>query len=105
MPGVAGAAAGIGPVQELRLIALFVSKWKLDPTKTRLIFAKQSPNRRRYLMQKFTTQVTGEGATAALESFVAECNRTGVWDEGAGGQQLPTSVPTQTQPGLSGIKR
>lgn len=80
--GVPGAAAGGGAVAELRLIALFVSKWKLDPTKTKLMLSKLSPVRRRYVMKEFTTKNSGAEATNELHVFVAECEKSGAWDKG-----------------------
>jgi len=70
-----------GPVAELRLIALFVAKWKLDPTKTKALVAKLTPNRRRYVIQNFKSTAQGDAGVAELETFIAECGTSGVWDK------------------------
>eukprot|EP00448_Togula_jolla_P034201 CAMPEP_0170633200 /NCGR_PEP_ID=MMETSP0224-20130122/35813_1 /TAXON_ID=285029 /ORGANISM="Togula jolla, Strain CCCM 725" /LENGTH=350 /DNA_ID=CAMNT_0010962121 /DNA_START=97 /DNA_END=1149 /DNA_ORIENTATION=+ len=79
-PGVtpaAGASAG-GPVAELRLIALFVAKWKLDPTRTKMMLAKMTPQRRRYIIQSFKP-APGSDATEALLKYMAECEKNNSW--------------------------
>lgn len=74
-------AAG-GPVAELRLIALFVAKWKMDPTKTKLLLAKMTPARRRYVIQNFKTPATGTlDPSTALDHFIAQCEKSGDWDK------------------------
>mmetsp|Transcript_151060 Transcript_151060/g.263242 ORF Transcript_151060/g.263242 Transcript_151060/m.263242 type:complete len:269 (-) Transcript_151060:207-1013(-) len=73
-------AAG-GPVAELRLIALFVAKWKMDPTKTKLLLAKMTPARRRYVIQNFKTSSSGTEASIALDHFIAGCEKSGDWDK------------------------
>lgn len=78
------AAVAGGAVAELRLIALFVAKWKLDPTKTKTALAKITPQRRRYVIQNFKTALTGLEATTALEEYIAECDTTGKWDNATG---------------------
>eukprot|EP00929_Paragymnodinium_shiwhaense_P022815 TRINITY_DN14459_c0_g1_i1.p1 TRINITY_DN14459_c0_g1~~TRINITY_DN14459_c0_g1_i1.p1 ORF type:complete len:375 (+),score=67.11 TRINITY_DN14459_c0_g1_i1:115-1239(+) len=79
---VTGAAASAaGPIAELRLIALFVAKWKLDPTRTKMLLAKVAPPRRKYIIEKFSPPAGQDTATvtAALETFVARCEKTGEW--------------------------
>lgn len=92
---VAGATpAASGPAAELRLIALFVTKWKLDPTRTKLMLAKLTPQRRRYVIQNFKVAVPGtatDEATNALETFIAECESSGSW-----GPAIGTLIPTAT---------
>jgi len=79
--GITGVLPGAGgAVAELRLIALFVSKWKLEPTKTKMILAKITPTRRRYVISNFQTASTGEVAVAELEKFIQECTANGKWD-------------------------
>jgi len=72
-----GAAAGA--VTELRLIALFVAKWKLDPTQTKMMLAKLLPARRRYVIQYFKSTTQGVEATKALQLFIAKCEQTNAW--------------------------
>jgi hypothetical protein len=91
-----------GPVAELRLIALFVAKWKLEPTKTKMTLAKLTPQRRRYVMQFFKASAQGEAASAELESFIADCETSGEWDKGAPGGGAIGSPASKL---LGGIKR
>lgn len=80
IPGQAmppGAAAASSPVTELRLIALFVAKWKLDATRTKMMLAKMTPPRRRFVIQNFKTTAAGPAAMLALEAYIAQCERTG----------------------------
>jgi len=84
-------AATAGPVAELRLIALFVAKWKLDPTRTKTMMAKLTPQRRRYVIQTFKTATPGIEATTELETYIAECEKTDSW---AGAAPPPASAAT-----------
>lgn len=77
----AAAQAGGGPVAELRQIALFVTKWKLEPNKAKLLLAKQTPNRRRYIIANFSTQSSGDQAVTELEGYLAACEKDGSWDK------------------------
>jgi len=61
------------------LIALFVAKWKLEPTKTKVFLAKLIPGRRRYVIQNFKTTAQGGEATAELEAYINECETTDAW--------------------------
>jgi hypothetical protein len=74
-------AAATGPVAELRLIALFVAKWKLDPTKAKAALSKLLPNRRRYVIQNFKATSQGDAGCAELDTFIAECGKNGSWDK------------------------
>jgi len=91
-PGAAAAAAAVAPnpAAELRLIALFVAKWKLDPTKTKVHLAKLNPARRRYVISNFKTAVQGAEAAAELEKFIGECESTDAWANAA----VPATVAT-----------
>jgi len=71
-PVVAGGQPG-SVVAELRLLALFVAKWKLDATKTKLALAKLPVERRRYVIQNFKATATGEEAPPELEKYIATC--------------------------------
>jgi len=87
-PAVAAAgAAGVAPgstVAELRLIALFVTKWKLDPTRTKMMLAKLTPARRRFVIQSFKP-AAGVEATNALLMFITKCEQTNAWGAAAAG--------------------
>lgn len=96
------AAAAAGQTTELRLIALFVAKWKLDPNRTKLILAKLMPNRRRYVIQSFKTPAVPD-PTSALEQFIASCEKTGVWDAApapAAGAAQPVAVKRPLAPAM-----
>eukprot|EP00450_Noctiluca_scintillans_P032057 CAMPEP_0194547220 /NCGR_PEP_ID=MMETSP0253-20130528/91825_1 /TAXON_ID=2966 /ORGANISM="Noctiluca scintillans" /LENGTH=78 /DNA_ID=CAMNT_0039394403 /DNA_START=57 /DNA_END=290 /DNA_ORIENTATION=+ len=64
------------PIVDLRLVALFVAKWKLDHTKTKMLLAKLTPPRRRFVIQRFKTTVTGPPAFLTLEKYIKECDWT-----------------------------
>mmetsp|Transcript_75605 Transcript_75605/g.130902 ORF Transcript_75605/g.130902 Transcript_75605/m.130902 type:complete len:308 (+) Transcript_75605:107-1030(+) len=83
-----------GTVAELRLIALFVAKWKLDPTKTKASLAKMTPERRRYVVTNFKTDKFGVEATEQLLKYIDECEKDGKWDKGP-------SISPGTSPGTS----
>mmetsp|Transcript_136225 Transcript_136225/g.236862 ORF Transcript_136225/g.236862 Transcript_136225/m.236862 type:complete len:329 (+) Transcript_136225:78-1064(+) len=82
-PGATAPAAAGGSVAELRLIALFVAKWKLDPSKTKGALAKLTPERRRFVVTNFKTDKTGPEATQQLEKYLEENAKDGKWDTGA----------------------
>lgn len=92
-----GAAPAGGPVAELRLIALFVAKWKLDPTKAKASLSKLLPNRRRYVIQNFKATAQGDAGCAELENFIGECEKNGQWDKVAG---PPVGVGAVRPPGV-----
>lgn len=96
--GAAAVAAG-GPIAELRLIALFVAKWKLDPTKTKMMLAKMTPQKRRYVIQNFKSTPASPDATSELEQFIAQCEKTNAWDTPA----TPGAVGGPVQPGALGV--
>jgi len=104
-PGLLAPATKAGPVAappgsaatDLRLIALFVNKWKLEPTKTKMMLAKLTQEKRRYVIQNFKATVAGPTATPALEQFIAQCERTGAWGASA-------AAPA-AKPAVLGIKR
>lgn len=104
----AAAKASGGPIAELRLIALFVAKWKLDPTRTKVLLSKLTAARRRYVVRKFSTDTTGLAATTALEEFIKECEVLGEWDTAAEEEKATTNGAKAT-PGAPntpvGIKR
>jgi len=105
------AAPGSGVV-ELRLMALFVAKWKLDATKTKLALAKLPSERRRYVIQNFKATATGEEAGEELAKYVEECEKTEAWGplkpEPAAGT-APAANGGATAPGAlvaqAGVKR
>lgn len=65
-------APSSGPASELRQIALFISKWQLEPTKAKLVLARLPASRRRWVMANYD----GEGN---LASFIQHVSRTNAW--------------------------
>jgi len=90
-----GQTAAAASIAELRLIALFVAKWKLDPTKAKTLLAKLNPTRRRYVIQNFKTTVAGPSALAALETYMSTCEKSGAWDKGV---PVPATAPAGAAP-------
>lgn len=95
VPAAGAAAAAAGPAVELRLIALFVAKWKLDPTKTKVMLAKLTPARRRYVIQTFKGATPGGDSTGALDQHIAQCEKTNAW---ANATAVVTPTPAATTP-------
>jgi len=93
-----GQTAAAASIAELRLIALFVAKWKLDPTKAKTLLAKLTPTRRRYVIQNFKTTAAGPSAFAALETYISTCQKSGAWDKGV---PVPATAPAV----VAGVKR
>lgn len=71
-------APGSG-VAELRLLALFVAKWKLDATKTKMALAKLPAERRRYVIQNFKATATGDEVDTEMDKYIEECEKTEAW--------------------------
>jgi hypothetical protein len=90
------------PLAELRVIALFVAKFKMDPTRTKMTLAKLTPQRRRYVMQTFTCTESGGPASNALEKFLAECEQTNAWDSEAATTSTSDAAPAAMKPGPLG---
>ncbi|CAE8608311.1 unnamed protein product [Polarella glacialis] len=106
-----GAAAAVAPGSvdaELRLIGLFVAKWRLDDTRTKTMLAKQLPQRRRYVIANFKVSEECADSTKVLEEYIAACEKSSAWGE-------PGSVATMLRAGIasspavvglqSGVKR
>jgi len=73
------AASGLGDsVADLRLIALFVAKWKLDVAATKKALIKLLPMRRRYVMAHFKAK-GGPDVNEELEQYIQECSSTNSW--------------------------
>eukprot|EP00435_Cladocopium_sp_Y103_P042093 s912_g11.t1 len=73
------AASGLGDsVADLRLIALFVAKWKLDVAATKKALIKLLPMRRRYVMAHFKAK-GGPDVNEELEQYIQECGSTNSW--------------------------
>merc|ERR1711933_378113 len=80
--GVALLPAGGGSAAaDLRQIALFVSKWRLEPSRTKALLANLTPPRRRFVMQSFkdASGATGAAPVVKLEEYIAQCEQTNAW--------------------------
>lgn len=98
--GTGNLAAG-GPAAELRLIALFVSRWKLDPTKTKMMLAKLGAAKRKHVIQNFKP-VPGRDPTAQLQMFIQDCDKNNSWGSGGAGA---AGTPTTSGPKATGVIR
>jgi hypothetical protein len=98
----AGAAGGGGPSAELRQIALFIAKFKLEATKTKLMLARLTPPRRRWVMTNFTQSGTATNPTTAVEQYISQCERTNAWGSATAGSSFASSAP---KPVVGGVKR
>jgi len=92
-------AAGSGPSAELRQIALFIAKWKLEATKTKLLLARLTPPRRRWVMSNFSQAASGLSSTAQLESYIGKCERENSW------ASVDSASPAGASRPMSGLKR
>eukprot|EP00929_Paragymnodinium_shiwhaense_P042497 TRINITY_DN21980_c0_g1_i1.p2 TRINITY_DN21980_c0_g1~~TRINITY_DN21980_c0_g1_i1.p2 ORF type:complete len:291 (-),score=57.39 TRINITY_DN21980_c0_g1_i1:237-1109(-) len=91
IPGAPGSATA-----DLRSIALFVSKWKLEPARTKLLMTKLPPERRTFIMKNFKyATVNGVSPIAKLEEYITECDNTNAWANAAVvGVPPPASLPS-----------
>jgi hypothetical protein len=111
--GSAAITAAGAPVVEIRLIALFVAKWKLDPQASKAALAKLTSAHRRYIIQNFKTQATGAAASKELETYVATCEADKSWDavatngaaNGKAAADTPATAGTAATPVATGLKR
>jgi len=95
-PGAAnGATATSGPAAELKLISLFIAKWKLDPTKAKMLLARMTPAKRRFVITNFKNAAGVADATFALEQYIAQCEKTNAW-----GAAVAAAGATPATPGV-----
>lgn len=99
-PAGVAAASAAGPSAELRQIALFIAKWKLEATKTKLILARLTPPRRRWVMTNFKL-VGSAPPTTQLEQFIAQAERSNSW----AATDSSTGSVAGAPKALSGLKR
>lgn len=106
--------AASGPAAELKLIQLFITKWKLDPTKAKMVLAKMTPAKRRYVITNFKNATNAADATAALEQYIAQCEKTNAWGAAVAAATPPGVVaprpavpkPVAVPPAMmAGVKR
>lgn len=105
-PGPVKAGETPAPSMELRLMALFVARWKLNPTQTKALLGKLSKPRQRYVLQNFkVTEESGADSTAALEKFIEECEEKDLWAdaEKAAEKEAEESKPETGAPPPKGV--
>ncbi|CAJ1448811.1 unnamed protein product, partial [Effrenium voratum] len=78
-------------VGELRLLALFVAKWKLDVTRTKATLTKLLPARRRYVIANFKGQGDSD-INDQLETYISQCEATNAWAAWTNGAGLARPV-------------
>lgn len=106
--GASGVAAmavqGLSPgtAEDLRQIALFVSKWRLDPSGTKALLIKLPAQRRAYVIQNFQTTVTTTAMSPVtkLEEYIAECEKSGAWDDASAKAALVKAPPVKAMPAV-----
>eukprot|EP00927_Polykrikos_kofoidii_P011513 TRINITY_DN148_c2_g1_i2.p1 TRINITY_DN148_c2_g1~~TRINITY_DN148_c2_g1_i2.p1 ORF type:complete len:566 (+),score=70.58 TRINITY_DN148_c2_g1_i2:255-1700(+) len=59
-------------------VAMFAMQWKLDPTKTKSVFQALAPEQRPYVINRFSTDLAGPEADAALTAFIEEAESSGI---------------------------
>eukprot|EP00401_Gymnodinium_catenatum_P082874 CAMPEP_0117503248 /NCGR_PEP_ID=MMETSP0784-20121206/24230_1 /TAXON_ID=39447 /ORGANISM="" /LENGTH=294 /DNA_ID=CAMNT_0005298555 /DNA_START=68 /DNA_END=952 /DNA_ORIENTATION=- len=72
-------ATGTNLINDLKEIAGLVAKFKLEPLKAKTLLSKLPSNRKKYVTQHFATTTTGADATAALEKYIAQCEKENLW--------------------------
>lgn len=87
---------------DLRQIALFISKWRLDPTQTSALLMRLTPLRRNFVMQNFKDATLVNGAVvpvAKLAEYIIQCDRSGAWAVLEG--SVPAKAPAVVLPAAS----
>ncbi|CAJ1359705.1 unnamed protein product [Effrenium voratum] len=74
---------------DMKVIALFVSKWKLDPSKAKAALEKLMPSRRRFVMQNFKHVPMNGSSSEKLQEYIAQCEQTGCWDAATEAAAVP----------------
>lgn len=99
---------GVGSVQaDLRMVALFVAKNRLETTRTKILLARLTPPRRRWVIQNFRPGGPGVPPMVALEAFINECQENNAWDRAPAALDKPRATPGSFPPYSSsvGVKR
>lgn len=78
MGGVLPPAISAAASAEMRVITLFVVKFKLDPMRTKALLLTVPASRRSHVMQTFSTTLTGTAATEALELYIKDAGEAGM---------------------------
>jgi len=84
-------APSSGPASELRQIALFISKWQLEPTKAKLVLARLPASRRRWVMTNYK-------GTTNLAAFIQHVSRTNAWANALSGASAASGTSTGAAP-------
>mmetsp|Transcript_27266 Transcript_27266/g.56579 ORF Transcript_27266/g.56579 Transcript_27266/m.56579 type:complete len:318 (+) Transcript_27266:48-1001(+) len=101
-PTAAGAAgATSGPAAELKLIALFINKWKLDPTRAKMLLAKMTPAKRRFVITNFKNASNAADATGALDQYIAQCEKTNAWGAAVASATGASAAPRPVAPKMA----
>lgn len=91
------------PQPEMRLISTFISKWELEPARTRVLLARLSPWKRHYVIDNFTCNTSGS-IVAALETYIESCDKNNLWASSAPQRQASASEvatpPRRTVPSV-----
>mmetsp|Transcript_854 Transcript_854/g.2378 ORF Transcript_854/g.2378 Transcript_854/m.2378 type:complete len:323 (+) Transcript_854:116-1084(+) len=96
--GLAASGATSGPAAELKLIALFINKWKLDPTRAKMLLAKMTPAKRRYVITNFKNAANAADATGALDQYIAQCEKTNAWGAAVAAAATATGASAAPRP-------
>eukprot|EP00927_Polykrikos_kofoidii_P079449 TRINITY_DN7622_c0_g1_i2.p1 TRINITY_DN7622_c0_g1~~TRINITY_DN7622_c0_g1_i2.p1 ORF type:complete len:718 (+),score=137.01 TRINITY_DN7622_c0_g1_i2:87-2156(+) len=84
------------PPSDIKEMATFIARWKLDAAKTKAALVTISAEHRRQVIQHFKCP-DGKEASAALAAYIAECQRTADWTGGAVGAADGASGSNDTE--------
>jgi len=97
-PALVATPVGLsGAAGDLREIALFVSKYKLDPSKAKIVLAPLLQVRRKYVLANFKSEKTGAEANEELEKYIKQCEEEKKWDTPV----AVTAPAAGTSPGIT----
>jgi len=82
--GLPAKAAAVNPATELRNVAVFISKNKLDPTKAKGMLMGLSVEDRRAVMDGFSSEKIGLDATEDLQQYITKHAKSGQTGLGSG---------------------
>jgi hypothetical protein len=103
--GPAGAGAANGGVEsavtELKNIALFVAKWKLNAQKAKTALASLTQIKRKYVMENFKGAEGDKDVSEALEEFIKECADTKAWGDTPVAPAMAAVTGTTVRPGVA----
>lgn len=86
---------------DLKQMKAFVAQWQLELTKTKLLFAKVTPAKRRWVMEHFRfVPASGKTSQATLEEYMQICEKNNLWKDA----ELATASWNQDK-ASQGVKR